>query len=379
MRPHHAPALALFALGCGSTTPADTDLVTVSGVSQSEPEINRVEPSYGSNGGGAFVEVFGNRLPDQPDLLIGGQLAEVTDATPDRIQAFVPANEKTDWVQVKVVGADGTEVKQNKAYQYWPDGSGLTGLWGEAYRLDYLGTYWTNQGGGTGPYTPPSQAQIRMVWLQPSELTYDAIWAPYTDWCQVDYDAGLSATTIATNMEGFTLSDDDGDAVQLEPSPSDTNYFEKLGMQANQLAPGTTFSLESGAANGTWPAFGVPDLVRMPSRPELLSPLMDAATPGTTTDTIELQWTPDGDSSYMVAILSRTSANGAVIEERATCLLADDGQHTVDPLVWSGWTPGEFVLIQVGRVIADGRRLPHNEADSQLVGVYWVYGAAQAL
>ena len=69
---------------------------------------------------------------------------------------------------------------------------------------------------------------------------------------------------------------------------------------------------------------------------------------------------------------------GATIAETVTCWLADDGQHTVPASMWTSWTPGEYVLIQFGRVSTSSRELQHNRSDNGVVGIHWVFGAAIA-
>lgn len=376
-----APSVAAMLLvACGSlgqpeATGADSSPVSTSA---SQPEILVVSPNYGTNGGNDLVTIDGGPFPSSPVVTFGGQEATVLAATRDQLQVSTPATDATDWVPISVRDAEGTEVvKRKRAYQFWRDGNGLTGLWGELYRLDYLGTYWT--GPGTGPYQPPPAAQVRLVFLDPSDIRYEQVWAPYLDWCEIDYNPQLQATVVDTEMEALTLSGDGGESIRLEPSASDAGYFDDLDVEPLLLSPGTTYGLDEGASNGTWPAFGLDQLVRFPTRPEILAPDIDAAFPPSVPSDFELRWEVSPSSSYMLAIVSRTTGGGAVIEERATCLLADDGQHAIPATTWSAWVPGEFLIVQLGRVSLTERTLPHNRSTSQLVGVYWVYGAVQAL
>lgn len=377
MRPP-PPALALLLAACGSLgTPDPEPVETGPTTVPVAAEILAVTPSFGTNGGNEFVTIDGGPFPSSPVVKFGGVEATVLSATRDQLQVSTPATDAVDWVPISVVGPDGEEIKKKHAYQFWADGNGLTGLWGEMFRLDYLGTYWS--GPGTGPYQPPPQAQVRVVFFQPADIKYEQIWAPYLDWCEVDYNPSLQASVVDTEMDALTVSGNGGQSIRLEPSTQDFGYFDALDVEPLLLSPGTVYALEEGDATGTWPAFGLDELVTFPDRPEILAPDINATFPPSVAADFELQWQPSMTGSYLVAIVSRTTGGGATIEERATCLLADDGQHAIPATTWSAWVPGEFLIVQLGRVSVTDRTLPHNRSTSQLVGVYWVYGAVQAL
>ncbi len=371
-------AMFLAVLGCGpSPDPIGGTEVVVA--TQEEGRIDRVEPSFGTNGGGEFVTLAGGPFPTNPVVRFGGAEATVLAATRDQIQVQTPRTDKTGWVPVKVTGPDGAEIRLKRAYQFWEDGNGLTGLWGELYRLDFLGAYWTPPGTQVGPYTPPPQAQARLVFLNPADIAYQDVWSPYWDWCEIDYNPVLQATSIDTGMEALTLTGDGGESIRLLPSTETINYFDRFDVEPLLFSPGVVYALQSGASTGAWPAFGVDDLVTIPDRPEILSPALDDVAPPPITGDLDLQWQVSPTSSYMTLIVSRTTSGGAQTAERATCLLNDDGQHTVPASLWSAWEPGEFLMIQLGRVSLTDRTLPHNRSQSQLVGVYWTLGAMQMM
>lgn len=368
--------IGLFA-ACGSGPEVvDTDPGTTE--PPVEGRLDPVDPPFGTNRGNEFVTLTGGPFPTDPVVTFGGSEATVLAQTANQLQVSTPATDKTDWVMVKVTGPDGVEIKRKKAYQYWEDGSGQTGLWGEMFRMDYLGSYWTPPGTQAGPYTPPPQAQVRMVFLNPSDIEYQAVWGEFWDYCEVDFVANLQATVFDTEMDQFTFSGSDGESIRLEPSTQDFGYFDHLNLEPLLLSPGTTYSLDTGASNGIWPAFGMDDLVTMPDRPEVLNPLLNDSAPPAAGPDIDLQWVPSTNGDYVVAILTRLDATGQEAE-RATCLLTDDGQHTVPVDTWAEWVPGTFVMVQLGRIGRKDRTLPHNRASSELVGVYWVYGAITAM
>lgn len=337
-------------------------------------DIDSIEPDYGTNAGGTLVVIQGGPFPDDPTVSVANVPGTVLEATANRITFETPAADKDDWVAVKVEGADGSSARANKSFQYWPDGDGLTGLWGEFWRLDYMGTYWAPAGGGTGPYNPPPLAGAAMVFLEPASFEYQDVWAAGMNQCAVDYNPPLNATSINTGLGSVTLSSG-STTLNLGPSADLANYFETTPNASTWVAGGT-WTLEADGSADNWPGFELNNIATFPSAPTITSPAMNSGTIPTATRNTTFSWSSTGSADYVVMWLARSEDAGATIAEVMTCVATDDGSFTLDGTMWSGWdTLDGVVLAQIGRVTVSGNRLPHNDADNGLAAVSWVYGA----
>lgn len=380
-------------VGCGSLSPygAGFSFTDTGGLQTTEPtsttgtgpggtvvgdfDISSIDPDYGTNAGGTIVVLEGGPFPDNPTVTVANETGVVLEATTDRITFETPAADKEDWVAIKVEGADGTSARSNKSFQYWADGDGQVGLWGELWRLDYLGTYWVGAGGGTGPYNPPPLAGAAMVFLEPAAIRYQDVWSAGMNQCAVDYNPVLNASSINTGLGSVTITSGSS-SVNLGPSVDLLDYFEATP-NASTWAEGGTWTLESDPSSDNWPGFELPSLATFPSKPTVTLPAMNSGTIPTGVRNTVFSWSTDGGTGdYVVMWLARSEDGGANIAEVMTCVATDDGSFTLDGTMWSGWdTLDGVVLAQVGRVNISGNRLPHNDSDNEIAAVSWVYGA----
>ena len=78
----------------------------------------------------------------------------------------------------------------------------------------------------------------------------------------------------------------------------------------------------------------------------------------------------------MIASLTRTpDGDWANAVETVNCVLEDDGSHTISTAAWSGWSAGQLVYVQLGRVKTSGATMPQDDGRSSAVGIFWTLGA----
>ena len=80
----------------------------------------------------------------------------------------------------------------------------------------------------------------------------------------------------------------------------------------------------------------------------------------------------------MVALSLIDPGTGAQVEQ-VTCVLRDDGAHTVPSTTWNFWYSNYQLSVLVGRASTGTGRMPNNNSDAHGIGIYWVYGAAWTL
>jgi hypothetical protein len=51
----------------------------------------------------------------------------------------------------------------------------------------------------------------------------------------------------------------------------------------------------------------------------------------------------------------------------------------VPSTIWPTWKSGQFLHIEVGRVIEGTGTLPNNNAENRLPAIYWYYGGADTI
>jgi hypothetical protein len=91
-----------------------------------------------------------------------------------------------------------------------------------------------------------------------------------------------------------------------------------------------------------------------------------------------LKWSGSMDGDYVVARIWRMVDEN--LEEEVRCLLHDDGSHTIDFSVWSGWSfSNQYLSIEIGRVRRSRAILPYDMSQSGVVGIHWTHGAVWTL
>ena len=60
-----------------------------------------------------------------------------------------------------------------------------------------------------------------------------------------------------------------------------------------------------------------------------------------------------------------------------TCALNDDGSFTVPSGVWRSWATNRYIIITIGRATLPTGKVPYNNGNSEIAGVYFVSGVAR--
>ena len=74
---------------------------------------------------------------------------------------------------------------------------------------------------------------------------------------------------------------------------------------------------------------------------------------------------------YMVVMNSAGTGYESIVQ----CIAEDDGEFTVNGNLLSSWPTNRQVNLYVAAVKEQGGNLPHNNAESRIVGSYFLIGA----
>jgi len=350
--------------------------------------IQSVDPAWGSNGGGTSVTIAGGPFDQTAKVYFVGAATKqgnVGIVSQSQITATVPASTDVGFVDVKVV-TDTSSGTATSAFQYWADGSGKNGMIGGIEWYHYVGSYWNG--------TPTDFGDAFAFFVDPTTESYQTMFfSGALDQCASNYagtldrmnptNIGAPAIKIDTPSGGnFRLTqstlDSDGDGNADYPwyysYPDSDGDGYRNDLRSAEYTQGGTYGLEAVNASG-FPSFDLNDVAKTPSQGfQVNTPALGGTTVPTLPANIHLTWTGSG-GDYMVATLNRFNAAGTQVAESVTCTMRDDGDFTVPNSVWTNYPSGVQVTILVGRVVEGGGTLPYDDANSGVVGTYWLIGA----
>jgi len=342
----------------------NTDPSSSSGTVHFQPAVTSVTPSFGSNLGGETITVEGS-FDHSTRILVDGVGATITSQNSIEITAIVPSTNATGWVDVEADnGADSVRLKDG--FQYWQDGTGLAGTFGWLSFVHEVGGYWL--------YPPTDLATGALGFIEPDDWELWQDYAPSMDSCAFNY----AETTHTLYDPGASEVDLSSSAATLAlQSTPPAGAYGNSNLSATQVTPGTVYDLDPVTGNADWPGFGIKKVVKVPGTFTVSTPAMNKSIPPTVPQSISLSWGGSPGDYVLVFILRQTEyyyADDGVV----TCAVADDGSFTIPANVWPTWTAGEFLHVEVGRVLESSTILPHNNAENRMPGIYWYYGGAIA-
>jgi hypothetical protein len=330
------------------------------------PVLDALTPNFGSDAGGRVVELTGTFDADT-EVFVDGEPAEISDFAPERLEIVVPAGSVTGWVDVEVVS--GTEsATLDDAFQYFADGTGLSGTIGSLWYQTVQGNYWADP-------QPVPAAGGWFAYIEPSP------WERYKDYvstigdCEFDFSDYVSVVAYDPGATRATFS---GDSVVVLPDATTDiapGWFAAELVPGVDVSPGDEFDLDSIAGDRNWPEFDRPAAVTVPSSFRITSPNLDGNTLPNLSRTLQLQWA-GGGGDYVLIFLDRLDASGAP-DGVVTCAVPDTGSFTVPGNTWPNWYSNGTLYVQLGRVSVQANSLEHNNSLNQIAGTYWTLGAGR--
>ena len=122
----------------------------------------------------------------------------------------------------------------------------------------------------------------------------------------------------------------------------------------------------------------MPNIARTPGSFTVNTPNIGGGTvPNVSKSALSLGWTTAGTGDFIVVDLALLSADTSTIVEDVSCALNDDGSFTVPSSVWHSWAASRYLLVTVGRATLGTGKVPYNNGDSQVAGIYFVAGVAR--
>ena len=352
-------------------TDSDTDTDSDSDVDALR--VDSVTPEYGTTAGGQSVTIAGGPFDDTVSVRFGGVSATIDSVTSTEVHAHTPAYSTEGSVDVSVTTDSGTGGLTGGFY-YILDGAGLTGVIGSMEWYDMVGTYW----GGT----PTDFGYSSFYFTEPVAVEYWEFFTGTLDTCVSAYTPSLPDVYYYDyGVTSATLTAPDGGTLRYTWDAT-AGWFDAGDLSNGDFDQNSSYDLNT-ITPTDFPAFDAPDIMRTPASFSVSSPAISGSTPpAINRSSFSLTWTGSGGDA-MVAYLGRdlheqpAGSGNYVYTELATCALRDDGSFTVPSSVWTGWAANDQMDIILGRLVTPTGLVPYNNADSQFVGIYWVYGAGQ--
>jgi hypothetical protein len=354
-------------------TPQDTsvdDSNNTSNVSAVVPSIDSVSPSFGSNGGGQTVVIEGSDFPASFDLTFGGVPADVVSASDNRLEVIIPQTTNIGWVDVEMFAAAGTG-RLTDGYQFWTDGTDLTGGIVTLERIRWVGNYWES--------TPNPSTWATLSFFRPMAFEY---WENYTETyggCSSNYYWNAGFDFYEPGAPSINLSGPSGD-IPLTPSTDEAGAYASTYLDAGQFTESAEYVIDGIQGDQNWPNFEVPPLTAGSGSIGITSPSVNQNTAPLVNSSFELAWN-GASADYVIIFLAHFStvftATSYEVAQTVSCVVPDTGSFQIPATAWQTWRldPTDYLLLEVGRVTETPTILPHDNSTAKMVSVSWTVGA----
>lgn len=258
------------------------------------------------------------------------------------------------------LGAAEVDRKINGDDPDYGDATGLTVALGEVARLDYVGDYWGTDG---------DNAYARVGFTEPTGIRWRDLVAGGLESCEgaASWD---DVTWLETGLDEIVLEPQSGKPSQTLAA-ADGEFVAEFPTADFPLKDDWTLFTDG---TDTWPETMVEGFVRTPSAIQVDEPVLDGNTvQDIARSDFDLLWNEIDSGDYVVIELRRLEGDEVV--DVVVCLAEDDGGFRVDNAWFTGWDPGDYLYVYVGRVLESGAVLPHDNGDAEVVGVAWTIGA----
>ncbi len=354
-----------------SDSDSDTDSDTDSD-SDTIPEIESIDPNWGTTAGGIEVTLYGTFDKDA-SVRVGGNEADLVSVSPNMGElVFITPESDSEGVVSVVLDSSGETAKLDEGFTYFLDGTGSIGLVGQVSWVDMVGTYWNGATTDTG--------YGFIVPIEPGDFDWGKTYAGALDTCESSlgsyeyladvwtYDAG-SGSSIT--LEGG------GKSIRM-PWNNSAAQFEDTTLTAAQVGPGSTYDLtELDLTNDPFPEYTASAVLSIPAAFTVTTPPIMGANPPMVSKNFSLSWSGGSTADGVFVTLGLYNTAGDAYQETVSCHLRDDGAFNIPSTAWVGsWPVSRQLNIYVSRYNVDSGVIPYNNAGTAVMGEYVLYGAA---
>ncbi len=328
--------------------------------------IDSLTPDYGTNAGGTPVLIKGGPFDTSVQVTFGGVPGVVApNVSTNEIRVMTPASAEAGVVDIEVTTNSGSG-SQEAGYRFFLDGTGMAGTMGFVYWAHFLGDYWSNAADSGGAWwsilNAPEQRTLPEIFYGPN---LDACVSNHSDEGFFVDDLEVPITTLRVNNRAIVLNWDS----------SQYAWTKVLGV--GDFVQSANYDLDMIDASA-YPEFSVGNFARTPSTFLLASPNLNTLGYLRQQD-LTFQWT-QATADEMLIVLTRMQDVGGTTtpQETVTCRITNNGNggtFTVPTSVWTGWG-GDYLEIDIAALTYAAGSLPFNNANSGVVGAYWLVGAA---
>ena len=348
-------------------TDADTDTDTDADI---QPEIESIEPTWGTTAGGTEVTLYGV-FDDDASVRVGGVEAELLTVLPKKGKLTFLTPEAGDEGTVNVVlDSAGETAKLEDAFTYYLDGTGLAGLIGAVSWTDQVGDYWAS--------APSDSGYAWLIPVVPAEFDWGRVYANALDTCESDqsysyapsltsYDLGNGATaSLASGAKTIDLTWD-----------SAGGQLVRETVVAGQFAAGSSYDLtELVPSNDSIPEYAVAGAVDTPAAFTVAAPNITGAAPPQVSKTMAVSWSGGAAADGVFISLGLVNSGGSAYQETVSCHVRDDGSFNIPSGAFETSGPVDRQInIFVSRYKVASATIPYNGADVMVLGEYTVFGA----
>ena len=117
------------------------------------------------------------------------------------------------------------------------------------------------------------------------------------------------------------------------------------------------------------------NLFRAPGSFTVTSPTITGGIAPDISQNVTIQWGGNGGDAVLIQLGLLHEAGDAYAETVSCVASASTNSISVPAGTWTTWRTGRQVDVFVGRMQAGTGTIDFNNAGSQVVGIYWLYGA----
>lgn len=348
--------------------------------------ISSISPAYGSTNGGTEITIIGGPFSGDARVTIGGYPATLLSNMGSQIRVSTPMASVEATAEVRVDMDAGFGISPI-GFHYFEDGTNQSGAFGQVEMIEFLGGYWLD-GNGNPITNGAKEGSFFIGFHQPADFQWWQFYTPTMDSCAkagIDadgddiydnndyytYSGEIMVTDIGTNT--LTLSSQSIQTLSRgSSSTEDINYFfyQVAGLPEAAIIDNSFFSLD--IPSGTLEGLNIPQFARASKRTVPSSPVMTGADPMAISSTQTFTWNPSGGDWIQIQMYHRNSLG--FVDSNIRCIAQDDGVFTISNF-HQNWVYGETIYIMFSRIFESNTRLPYNNAESRVTGVYTVIGA----
>ena len=325
-------------------------------------ELDAIEPHYGPGGGGTEVALRGI-FPPNARVRFDGETAEVLSQSLDEIVVLSPLHPENGWIDVSIA-VEGGELVASRGFQYWTDATGWTSMVGTLVYEEIV----------TGVLIEENNLERRaygsLGFTLPADWSFLDKYTGSFGTCALNHESPVQLSYYETGASAVSFAA--GVSVAEIPGLADGSFDGDVTPDVD-VRPNEAYDLLTVEGSEHFPPLEIPDLLQIPALVEVTRPAIRGPDAAPTPPNVVVEWTPgSGD-----AVLLRLTWPGIIWDDVVTCIVADDGRFVVDADNWDprySLDPGTILHLQVARIAHQSHTLPHDNGESQVVGMAASYG-----